>query len=130
MPAVKPAGNPSIVNSHLPLADLTAVCFLTFTAVSIGLKTTVPVTTGVPIFLNTSIFTSTGSLVSVAATEIRFILVGSFIGIKSTTSGCHLPWIKERKLSAEPLKTFRSRRALGTPYLLPIPHDEYCQICH
>ena len=91
MPAVTPAGSPSIVNSHLPLADRTAVCFLTFTLVSIGLNTTVPVTTGVPIFLNTSTLTSTGSLVSVAETEIKFIRVGSFIGIKSTTSGCHLP---------------------------------------
>ena len=66
----------------------------------------------------------------VEVTEIKFNLVGSFTGIRSTCSGCHLPFIKERKVSGVPLKTFRSRRALGTPYFLPIPQDEYCQICH
>jgi hypothetical protein len=48
----------------------------------------------------------------------------------SAGSGCHLPLVRARKLSADPLKTFKSNRELGTPYFLPIPQDEYCHICH
>jgi hypothetical protein len=48
----------------------------------------------------------------------------------SAGSGCHLPFINDKKFSGEPLKTFKSKRELGTPYFLPMPQDEYCQICH
>lgn len=111
-----PAGRPSILSSHLPLAARTADWDLILIVVSIGLKITVPVTTGVPILLNTSTLTSTGSFVSVAATEMILIFVGSLMGSRSAASGCHLPSINERKLSALPRKTFKSTRALGTPY--------------
>ncbi len=45
------------------------------------------------------------------------------------TSGVQTPLSSFTKALDEPLKTFRSTWLLGTPYLLAIPQDEYCQIC-
>ena len=58
------------------------------------------------------------------------ITLGSFIGMKSDGSGVHEPFRSVANDSGVPLKTLRSNREPGTPYLGAIPHDEYCHIVH
>ena len=50
--------------------------------------------------------------------------------MKSAGSGVHEPFRSAAKDSGVPLKTLRSNREPGTPYLGAIPHDEYCHIVH
>ena len=89
-----------------------------------------PVTTGSPVGLKTSIFTTVFLSVDVALTDLIVKVVVSFFGMKSLSVGFHVPVASERKSFCVPRNTFKSKRFPGTPYFGAIPHDEYCQIIH
>ena len=59
--------------------------------------------------------------------EIAIVDV-SFFGMTSIGSGCHVPVRSARNFSRPPLKTLRSKRLPGTPYLGAIPQEVYCHI--
>ena len=63
----------------------------------------------------------------VAVIDSTKVWLGSCFGIKSETSGTHVPFTNSKKALGGPRNTLRSTRVLGTPYFLPTPHEEYCQ---
>ena len=66
-------------------------------------------------------------LVVDAKTDVIVIVVDSPCGMKSAISGSHVPVSKLWNFSGVPLKTLRSSRFPGTPYLGAIPQEVYCQ---
>ena len=78
----------------------------------------------------TSTSTTNGLLVLLKVTDLTVMTLGSPIGIRSDGSGAHAPLRSAANASEVPLKTLRSKRDPGTPYLGAIPHDVYCHIVH
>ena len=129
VPFQVPAGRGLTLRVQLPLDDLTALC----TGVRLrplersGTKFTVPVTTGVPVGRFTSTKKTTGLSELVAFIEFTIVTVGSCTGMRSAVSGTHVPFIRSKKAPVVPRNTSRSTLVPGTPYLLAIPHEVYCQ---
>ena len=115
-----------------PLVERTALCvgFGSTGADGSRINFTVPVTTGLRFGRFTLTLKITGLFVFVAVIESTLICVGSFVGIKSITSGIQLPLVKFEKMFGEPRNTLRSNLVPGTPYFGAIPHDVYCHIVH
>lgn len=132
IPGHVPAGTPFTVSTQLPLEDRTALCtgVSGICALLSTTSPTVPVTTGVPVERVTSTLKITGLLDVVALTEFTVKVLGSWIGIKSATSGVHVPFVRSRNELGVPRKTLRSTRVPGTPYFFAMPHEVYCQTIH
>ena len=87
-----------------------------------------PVTTGELSGRVTSIAITALLFVVVAFTEEMVIVELSPTGMRSAGSGNQVPVSSDSNFSGVPLKTLRSNRLPGTPYLGAIPHELYCHI--